>query len=91
VHQRPAGGNLRLLTARDSAGFIGGTTSDRGRQTISGLVPDGDPTATVVLADGTQKIVPVVDHNVFETTVPGRIVAIINRNAAGRIERQSLQ
>jgi hypothetical protein len=79
-----------MLTSRDSTGFIGPGANGVGHQTLSGLVPDGNPTVTLVLADGTHKTVPVVD-NVWETTLPGRIVAIINRNVVGQIERRSLQ
>jgi hypothetical protein len=32
-----------------------------------------------------------VDHNVYEATVPGRVVAIIARNTSGKLERKSLQ
>jgi hypothetical protein len=52
-------------------------------------VPDGNRTVTIVLADGARKALPVID-NVYEATVPGRIVAIINKNTAGRTERHAL-
>ena len=54
-----------------------------------GLVPDGNPTVTIVLAGGTRKPFPVID-DVYEITVPGRPVAVINRDIAGRIVRTSL-
>ncbi|MGH2913884.1 MAG: hypothetical protein ACRDMX_02740 [Solirubrobacteraceae bacterium] len=43
-----------------------------------------------MLADGSRRTVPVVDHNVYEATVRGRVVAIINRDAAGRTVRRKL-
>jgi hypothetical protein len=79
-----------MLKSQDASGIIGVGTSNGNKQTISGLVPDGNQTVTLVLANGTHVTVPVVDHNVYEATVPGRIVAIINRDALGRIQRHSL-
>jgi len=80
-----------MLSSLRSTGFIGGATLGAHQETISGLVPDGNPTVTIVLASGARKTVPVVDDNVYEATVPGRIVAIIARNTAGQIERKTLQ
>jgi hypothetical protein len=80
-----------MLSSLRSTGFVGGVTIGTHRQTISGLVPDGNRTVTLVLADGARKTVAVIDHNVYEATLPGHIVAIIDRNPAGRIQRQSLQ
>jgi hypothetical protein len=79
-----------MLKSQDASGIIGVATSNGNKQTISGLVPDGNQTVTLVLANGTRMTVPVVDHNVYEATVPGRIIAIINRDADGRIQRHSL-
>jgi hypothetical protein len=80
-----------MLTSRNAAGFVGGATFAGRQETISGLVPDGNATVTLVLAEGGHETAPVVDHNVYEATVPGRVVAIISRDAAGRVERRSLQ
>jgi hypothetical protein len=45
------------------------------------LVPDGNPSVTVVLASGARKTVAVID-NVYSVT--GRVTAIIARDAGGR-------
>jgi hypothetical protein len=82
-------GDCGMLTSRAADGIIGGSTAGGGRETITGLVPDGNRTVTIVLADGTRKTSPVID-NVYEATVRGRIVAIINKNTAGRIEQHAL-
>ena len=82
-------GGCGMLTGRAAGGIIGGSTVGGGRETITGLVPDGNRTVTIVLADGTRKTTPVID-NVYEATVRGRIVAIINKNTAGRIEQHFL-
>jgi len=58
--------------------------------TLSGLVPDGNPTITLVLATGARKTVPVV-VNVYEATVAGPIVALIVRDTAERVVRVPLQ
>lgn len=79
-----------MLNSRDSSGFIGVGTVGPHEQTLSGLVPDGNPTVTIVLANGTRKTVPVID-NVYEATFSGRAIAIINRDTSGRITRRSLQ
>ena len=86
----PQAGSCGMLSSRILTGFIGGTSGGPGRQTIAGLVPDGNPTNTLVLASGHHVIVPVIDHNVYEATVRGRIIAIINRDAAGRVVRHGL-
>jgi hypothetical protein len=52
-------------------------------------VPDGNSTMTVVLAGGGRKTFPVID-NVYEVTVRGRPVAIINRDIHGRVARAQL-
>jgi hypothetical protein len=78
------------LTSRDSIGFIGPGATSPAQQTLSGLVPNGNSMVTLVLADGTHRTVPVA-HNIWETTVRGRIVAIIDRNVAGQIESRSVQ
>ena len=84
-------GDCGMLSSQDSAGIIGGGPYNGQLQTLSGLVPDGNPTVTLVLADGSRRIVPVVEHNDWEPTIPGRVVAIISRNTAGRSERRSLR
>ena len=82
-------GGCGMLTGRAAGGIIGGSTVGGGRETITGLVPDSNRTVTIVLADGTRETFPVID-NVYEATVRGRIVAIINKNTSGRIEQRSL-
>ena len=59
-------------------------------ETMNGLVPDGNATVTVLLAGGGRRVVPVID-NVWEVTVPRRIVALVDRNAAGRLMHWSLR
>jgi hypothetical protein len=86
----PQAGDCGKLTTRAADGIIGGGTSDGHQQSISGLVPDGNSTITLVLADGTRKTVPVVDHNVYEATVSGQIIAIINRDITGHVHRRAL-
>jgi hypothetical protein len=85
----PQAGDCGMLAGQAAGGIIGGSTTGAGRETITGLVPDGNRTVTIVLADGTRKTFPVIE-NVYEATVRGRIVAIINKNTAGRIERHAL-
>jgi hypothetical protein len=80
-----------MLSSQDSTGIVGATTLGAHQETISGLVPDGNPTVTLVLTSGARKSIRVIDDNVYEATVPGRVVAIIVRNTSGRIERHSLQ
>src|SRR5581483_4214007 len=77
------------LSRREDAGILGGITSNGGETTFSGLVPDGNPTVTVVLADGTRKTFPVID-NAYEITVRGRVVAMINRDIHGRVVRTKI-
>jgi hypothetical protein len=91
----PEAGDCGNLPAKgDTWAILGGSTFGTGRttgeETIAGLVPNGNPTVTVVLATGARKTVPVVDYNVFEVTVRGRIAAIIDRDTAGRIGSHSL-
>ena len=80
--QAGSGGKLR---AQDAFAIIGVGTGTASEETLSGLVPDGNRTVTLVLQSGSHVTVPVVDRNVFEATVDGRIVAIINRDIQGRI------
>lgn len=86
----PQAGACCPLTNQATDGFVGAGTSGAHEQTVAGLVPDGNRTVTLVLADGSRRTVPVVDHNVYEATVRGRVVAIINRDAAGRTVRRKL-
>jgi hypothetical protein len=82
-----------MLSSRhppDGLNAISGTVAAH-QQTITGLVPNGNRTVTLVLSSGARKTVPVVDRNVYEATVPGRVVAIIARNTSGKLEQQSLQ
>jgi len=84
-----AGSCTAPLSRRDDAGILGGTTGGGGETTLTGLVPDGNPTVTVVLAGGASKTFPVID-NAYEFTVSGRVAAIINRDIHGRVVRTSL-
>jgi hypothetical protein len=52
-------------------------------ETVYGLVPDGNPTVTIELADGATKTVPVID-NVYAVTLATRPRALIAKNANGQ-------
>jgi hypothetical protein len=78
------------LSKQGPAGITGPLTGAGDRETLAGLVPDGNSTVTLVLAGGSRVTVPVVEHNVFEATVRGRIVAIINRDTSGRLTRRAI-
>jgi hypothetical protein len=45
---------------------------------------------TFVLASGARVTAPVVAYNVYEVTVHGRIVAIIDRDTAGKLVEHPL-
>lgn len=77
--------------------YIGSVTGLDGRglwitpeTTFEGLVPDGNATVTLVLGDGTREAEPVTE-NVYEATVHGRVVAIVNRDIYGRVVRTTVQ
>jgi len=76
--------------AVNSAGFIGGSTSNGRETTFEGLVPDGNPTVALVLANGKHETFPVTE-NVYEATVKSPVVAVINRDIAGRVVRTSVR
>jgi hypothetical protein len=64
-----------------ASALSGGTiTSESGphQETVWGLVPDGNPAVTAVLADGTSRTVRVID-NVYSITVTGKVTAIIGK------------
>ena len=89
----PIGGWCRPIDRRSdpsSGGFSGGNTFGNGEQTINGLVPDGNRTVTLVMASGPRIRASVTD-NVYEAIVHGRIVAIIDHDAAGRLVRHALR
>jgi hypothetical protein len=71
----------------DSGGlrFVAGDLHAR-HLLYGGLVPDGNRTVAIVLANGTTRTVPVVD-NLYSITVSGRAVALIDRDSAGHRER----
>jgi len=81
-----AGDCTAPLSRGDDAGILGGGTFGQGLATITGLVPDGNATVTVELANGARRTFPVID-NVYEATVRGHPVAIIDRDIHGRIAR----
>ena len=95
-------GRYRSPRTLDSGGFTGASTTaspgEIGRsgivrkwaETISGLVPDGNSTVTVLLAGGGRRTVPVID-NAWEVTVPRQIIALVDRNAAGRLIHWSMK
>jgi hypothetical protein len=53
------------------------------RETVYGLVPDGNPTVTIKLADGTSKSVRVID-NAYSVTVTQRPTSLTAKDAAGQ-------
>lgn len=69
----------------DGGGFAGGSAGANW-QMLEGIVPDGNPTVSVVLANGETKRVPVVD-NVYSVTAHGGLTALIVRNSAGHLRR----
>ena len=82
----PYSGGCHSLTGEgspDSGGFsqIQGEPGSP-ETTVTGLVPDGNPFVTVVLADGSEVAAPVVG-NVYSVTVGGEPMAIISANASG--------
>lgn len=81
-----AGDCTAPLSSRDDAGISGGITGNGRATTFVGLVPDGNPSVTVVMADGAHNTFPVID-NAYEFTVRGRAVAMINRDIHGRVVR----
>lgn len=84
-----AGSCTAPLSRRDDARILGGSTSNGRETTLVGLVPDGNPTVTVVLAGGARRTFPVSD-NVFEITVRGRVVAMIDRDIHGKVVRTTV-
>jgi hypothetical protein len=77
-----SGNNVPVSMAL-SGGMITTTCCPPPGQTVSGLVPDGNRTVTVVLAGGATRTVPVID-SVYSITVAGRVTAVIGRDAGGR-------
>jgi hypothetical protein len=84
-----AGDCTAPLSSRDDAGISGGITGNGRETTFVGLVPDGNPSVTVVMANGARKTFPVIE-NAYEFTVRGRVVAMINRDIHGKVVRTSL-
>lgn len=87
----PQAGASNTLKGLKDYGIIGPSTSNGGQTTLPGVVPDGNRTVTLMLADGHRQVVPVVSHNVFEATVTGRVIAIIDRGLDGRTTRHDLR
>jgi hypothetical protein len=73
----------------ESGGFRVSSRDDSGRNMYSGLVPDGNRTVVIVLANGTRETVPVTD-NVYSVTVKGRAVGLLDKDSAGHRERFTL-
>jgi hypothetical protein len=76
------------VRAADSGGLAGGSAGPNWMM-LEGIVPDGNPTVSVVLSNGQIKRVPVVD-NVYSLTVHGKPIALIVRNSAGHLRRVRL-
>jgi hypothetical protein len=73
----------------EDPGILAATTSNGDETTLAGLVPDGNPTVTVVLAGGQERLARVID-NVFEITVRGRVAAMFGRDIHGKVVRTPL-
>ena len=86
-----AGASNTLANGLHNYGFLGAGTSNGRETTLPGVVPDGNRTVTLVLANGQHRVVPVVHKNVFEVTVPGQVIAIIDRGLDGRTARHNLR
>lgn len=84
-----AGSCTAPLSRREDAGIPGGITGGGGETTFVGLVPDGNSSVTVVMANGDRKTFPVIE-NAYEFTVRGRVVAMINRGIHGRVVRRPI-
>ena len=70
----------------ESGGFYFSGRDYRGHNMYSGLVPDGNRSVSIVLADGARRNVAVVD-NVYSLTVTGQAVALIDKDATGQRRR----
>jgi hypothetical protein len=71
----------------DSGGFRFVAGDSHARHVVyGGLVPDGNRSVSIVLANGTTKTVPVV-ANVYSITVKGRAVTLTDKDAAGHLEK----
>lgn len=81
-HGGSGGGNVPVSIALSGGMITTGCCSPAG-ETVWGLVPDGNPTVTVVLRGGAARTVPVID-NVYLITVTGKVTAIMGKDAAGR-------
>ena len=75
-----AGDNVPVSMAL-SGGMISTSCCSRD-ETVQGLVPDGNPTVTVMLAGGATRTVPVID-NVYSVTATEKVVSVIAKDAAG--------
>jgi hypothetical protein len=74
------GGNVPVAIALGGGMITTSCCAPAGR-TVWGLVPDGNPTVSAVLADGRSKTIRVID-NVYSVT--GNVTAILARDAIGR-------
>ena len=84
--QLAGGCAVHLGTGRGSP-LNGGdvSTNGGGRVTwVEGIVPDGNPTVTLILADGRSLRIPVTD-NAYAVAVHQTVRTLIARNAAGRL------
>lgn len=83
----PRAGTCGPITLRQQRSVLPPMTTSNGRKTtITGLVPDGNPTVTIILASSSRRRIAVLD-NVFEATVTSRPLAILAYNAAGHLTR----
>jgi hypothetical protein len=67
----PDSGGFRTLNGGGSSGWV------------DGIVPNGNPTVTIVLSNGKRVTVPVV-HNLYAAALKAHAVALIDKNAAGQ-------
>ncbi len=75
-------GNSVPVSLALSGGMITTTCCVSRTETVRGLVPDDNPTVTVVLAGGATRAVRVID-NVYSITVTRRALSVIAKDGAG--------
>jgi hypothetical protein len=78
----PGAGNSVPVSLALSGGMISTTCCVSRSESVWGLVPDGNPTVTVVLAGGATRTVRVID-NVYSIIVTRRALSVIAKDGAG--------
>jgi hypothetical protein len=87
IYGPPAGlGTCGARISVESGGFYFSGRDYHGHNMYSGLVPDGNRTVSIVLADGARRKVAVAD-SLYSLTVTGQAVALIDKDATGQRRR----